>query len=74
MARSITTDEGTTVTLTDGKVFLTHPEAPVDMRGIQAGRAVCHGQGFQPAPLFPGALRPSVLRAIADLIENTKES
>lgn len=74
MADSITTAEGTTVTFTGDKVFLTHPEAPADVQDIEAGRIVYEGHGFQPAPLFPGALRPSVLRAIADLIENRKES
>lgn len=43
--------------------------APGDMRAIEAGRVVYAGAGFQPAPFFPGALRPEVLRAIADLIE-----
>lgn len=74
MAKSITTDSGTTVTITEGKVILEHPDAPEDMRTIEVGRTVYDGTGFQPASFFPAALRPAVLRAIADLIDNTKEA
>lgn len=69
----IVTSAGTTVSLEvrDGEkvVILEVPDAPVNLRSLEAGRIVFEGQGFQPAPFFPGALRPEVLRAIADLIE-----
>ena len=69
MAKSITTSTGTTVSITEGKVILEHPEAPKDMRVIEVGRIVFEGTGFQPAPFFPGAMATETLRAIADLME-----
>lgn len=71
---SITTSTGTTVSLEqDGEntlVILAAPDAPEDMRRIEAGRLVYNNAGFQPAFFFPGALSVEVLRAIATLIEN----
>ncbi|MGW3545870.1 hypothetical protein ACWDNI_35755 [Nocardia niigatensis] len=69
--RTITTDTGTIVSLTelDGYllVLLDHPDAPADMRPTEAGRVI---EGtFQPAPFAAWGARPAVLRAIADLIE-----
>lgn len=49
-------------------VVLDNPEAPDDMRNTEAGIVVQSG-GFQPATFAAFALRPAVLRAIADLIE-----
>lgn len=72
--RSITTEHDVTVTVTSTDlVVLDHPDAPDDMRHIEVGRLTHCGEGFQPVPLFPGAMRPDVLRAIADLIESIKE-
>lgn len=52
-------------------VILDHPEAPGDMRNLEAGRIA--GGGFQPAPFLAGAMRPETLRAIADLIESIND-
>lgn len=66
---------GTTVTLKDSVdgplVILDHPDAPKDLRNLEAGRIVTQpaGAGFQAAPFSVGAMRPETLRAIADLIE-----
>lgn len=69
--RSITTSTGTTITLTDCDdmtlVLLDAPDAPADMRNLEAGRLV--DGGFQPAPFAAWGLVPATLRAIADLIE-----
>lgn len=71
--RSITTPNGTTVSLeqVDGetRVFLTAS----DMPRIEAGRLVYDGKGFQPAPFAAVALRPTALRAIADLMETPND-
>lgn len=68
MSVSITTSTGSTVTLNDvGRVVLDHPDAPDDMRHQEAGRVI--DGGFQPAPFAEWALRPEMLRALADLIE-----
>ncbi|MCP1414370.1 hypothetical protein [Paenarthrobacter sp. A20] len=71
---SITTSSGTTVSVhqsgPDALLFLDHPEAPDDMRHLEAGRVT--QEGFQPAPFAAFGLGPETLRAIADLIENTK--
>lgn len=69
MAKSITTEHGTTVSIINGKVILDHPEAPKGDRNIEAGRIVFEGHGFQPAPFLPGAMTADTLRAIADLME-----
>ncbi|MFE2994149.1 hypothetical protein ACFXG4_03945 [Nocardia sp. NPDC059246] len=72
--RTITTASGSTVTLTDRDgdliVLLDHPDAPADMRPTEAGRVI--DGGFQPAPFAAWGLRPSGLRAIADLIEGVR--
>ena len=72
--QSITTETGTVVTLQDAEEFptivLDHPDAPADMRRIEVGRITHDGEGFQPAPFVAGSMRPAVLRAIADLMEN----
>lgn len=69
--RTVTTTAGTTVTLTERHgetlVLLDHPDAPADMRSTEAGRIL--DSGFQPRPFVAWALKPEVLRAIADLIE-----
>lgn len=66
-----TTTGGTTISLLDSPagrlVILENQEAPVDMRRIEAGRI--GPVGFQPAPMAEFGMRPEVLRAIADLIE-----
>lgn len=72
---TITTSTGTIVSLkpsNDGPqpilaVVLDNPAAPSDMRGVEVGRVV--DGGYQPAMFAPWALRPEVLRAIADLID-----
>lgn len=70
---SITTEHGTTVVLDEfDRIFLAHPDAPEDMRNLEAGR-ILNG-GFQPIMFPQYALRPAVLRAIAELTELTKES
>lgn len=69
MAKSITTENGTTVSIINCKVILDHAESPEDLRNIEAGRIVFEGHGFQPAPFFPGAMSSETLRAIADLME-----
>jgi hypothetical protein len=67
----ITTPSGTTVDVkqVDGLhvVILDNPAAPDDMRNVEAGR-ITEG-GFQPAMLSAFGMSPTVLRAIADLIE-----
>lgn len=69
----ITTSTGTDVYVTtreatrDRIVVLDNPAAPEDMRHCEAGRVI--DGGFQPAPFAAWALRPEVLRAIADLID-----
>ena len=71
----ITTSSGTTVDVQkiDGEqvIILDHPDAPEDMRNIEAGRIV-EGMGFQPAPFALFALRPEVLRVIAGLVEGAE--
>jgi hypothetical protein len=75
----ITTKNGSTVKIdlhpTGALVILDHPDAPEDMRHKEAGRIIDVGGelGFQPAPLAAFAMRPDVLRAIADLIEQPDE-
>ena len=73
MSGHVQISTGAVVSLEDNSVntviMLRDANAPEDMREIEAGRIVCDGRGFQPAMFFPGALRPEVLRAIADLIE-----
>jgi hypothetical protein len=69
--RTITTDTGTTITLTDRGddtvVLLNNPSAAPDAPDLEAGRII---QGaFQPAPFAAWGLTPPALRAIADLIE-----
>lgn len=68
----ITTSTGATVrvdTIDEQTVIiLDHPAAPDDMRNLEAGRIV-EGMGFQPAPFAEYALRPEMLRAIADLVD-----
>ncbi|MBF6277009.1 hypothetical protein [Nocardia nova] len=69
--RSITTDTGTTISLTeeggDTIVMLHAPAAPDDMQSTGAGRII---QGsFQPVPFAAWGLTPSALRAIAALID-----
>ncbi|WP_280381025.1 hypothetical protein [Nocardia wallacei] len=73
-SRTITTDTGTVITLNglDGTVYLDHPEAPADMRGLEAGRII--DGGFQPAPFAAWGLVPETLRALADLIEAEERS
>jgi hypothetical protein len=70
-ATSVTTPEGTTVSLEqhDGitEVVLAHPDAPADLQHKVAGR-VTEGS-FQPIMFCQFAMRPAVLRAIADLID-----
>lgn len=70
-AKTITTETGTTVSLKpDGShalVVLDNPSAPDGMRDLEAGRVV--NGAFQAAMFMDFALRPSVLRAIATLIE-----
>lgn len=72
-AQPITTDHGTTVDLVheagETVVVLSAEDAPTNV----AGRLVYDGTGFQPAPFAPFAMRPDVLRAIADLIEANTE-
>ncbi|MFE3052311.1 hypothetical protein [Nocardia sp. NPDC059239] len=74
--RTITTDTGSIVTLTerDGDivVLLDHPNAPADMRGVEAGRVI--DGGFQPALFAPWGLTPPTLRALADLIEENTDA
>lgn len=72
MSTTKTTSTGSTITLRDDEhngqlVILDHPEAPSDMRDLEAGRVI--DGGFQPAPFAAFALSPEALRAIADLIE-----
>ena len=71
-SQTITTSTGSTVKIEhvhdDLVIVLDHPEAPKGMRNHMAGRIV-EGIGFQPAPFAAYALRPEVLRVIADLIE-----
>lgn len=71
MTTAITTLGGTTVSLeySDGEllVILTAPDAPADLRRVEAGRVV-HG-GFQPITRRDYAMRPDVLRIIGDLVE-----
>lgn len=69
----VQTSVGGTVSLVAGPddlllVVLDHPEAPEDMRHLEAGRII-HG-GFQPAPFAEYGLRPETLRIIAALIED----
>lgn len=67
----ITTERGVIVETREYEegalVIVDHPQAPSDIRNLEVGRIV--GGGFQPAPFLAGALSPSTLRAIADLIE-----
>jgi hypothetical protein len=71
MAATVITSTGTTVTLEPSVhgplVILDNPNAPADMRNIEAGR-ITDG-GYQSAPFSLGALTPETLRAIAHLIE-----
>lgn len=71
-SNSITTEAGTTVSLEEANgetlVFLASPDAPEDMKRTEAGRIV-YGAAYQPS-MFPAfAMRPNVLRALADLID-----
>lgn len=67
----ITTDTGTTITLARDSVntlvILDNPAAPDDLRHAEVGRVI--SGAFQAIPFMTVALRPAVLRAIADLIE-----
>ena len=67
----ITTSTGTTVSTKPSEhgtlIILDHPDAPGDMRNLEAVR-IFRGC-FQAAPFSEGAMRPETLRAIADLIE-----
>lgn len=69
----ITTENGTTVrVIRYGMtliVELDNPAAPPDMRDTEAGRII--DGGFQPSPRAAFAMRPDVLRAIAELMEVT---
>ena len=73
---TITTSTGTTIRLeqrreTDPQslvVILDNPAAPDDMRDNEVGRVI--DGGYQPAMFAPWALRPEVLRGIADLIDS----
>lgn len=73
-----TTRTGTTVWVTtrettgDRIIVLDNPAAPTDMQMTEAGRII--NGGFQPAPFAAWALRPEVLNAIADLIEQESEA
>lgn len=73
--KSITTDGGTTVSLEEVNgatlVFLDAPDAPEDMKRVEAGR-VAEGIAYQPPIFAPFAMRPAVLRAIADLIDGER--
>lgn len=75
-AEPITTEHGTTVSLDkehgETVVVLSSPGAPRNTAGrlIDIGGEV----GFQPAPFAPWAVRTDALRAIADLIDSTKEN
>lgn len=66
-----TTEHGTIISLEEAEgrtvVILEHPSAPEDMRYVEAGRV--ERGGFQPAVFAAFALRPSALRALADLID-----
>lgn len=66
-SRVITTTAGTTVQIVhrggDARVYCDHR----DLRPCEVGRIV--DGSFQPAPPAEWALRPAVLRAIAELIE-----
>lgn len=68
----ITTSTGSTVRLDtideETVIILDSLHAPEDMRNHVAGRVV-EGFGFQPVPFALYALRPEVLRAIADLVD-----
>lgn len=70
--KSIATDSGTTVSIEEHAgltlVILTAPAAPPGMQRVEVGRVV-DGGGFQVIPFMAFALRPAVLRAIADLVE-----
>lgn len=72
-ATSITTEHGTIIELFETKqdtlVLLSNPSKYPDKARDLAGRLALDGAGFQPAPSADFAMRPSVLRAIADLIE-----
>jgi hypothetical protein len=48
-------------------VLLDHPDAPEDMRNVEAGRII--GGHFQPMPFVNFGMSPEALRAIADLVE-----
>jgi len=78
MTATITTSTGTTISCLSGAdgelVMLTNPDAPADLRTIEAGRLARHLDtvGFQPAPFFPAALSAEVLRGIADLLEESR--
>lgn len=71
----ITLSNGTTVDVKqvdgDQVVILDNPQAPDNMRNVEAGRIVDFGgaSGFQPAPFALYALRPEALRVIAGLVE-----
>lgn len=69
-----TTSMGGTVTLVQVDhllVMLDHPDAPPSLRNVEAGRVI--EGAFQPASFFPAAMRPEVLRLIADLIEEVAQ-
>lgn len=70
-AMSHTTSSGSTVTVIPSDagplIVLDHPEAPEDLRNAEVGRVI--EGSFQPAPFCVVGLRPEMLRAIADLIE-----
>lgn len=74
--KTITTEAGTTVTVTEDAgmllVICDHPDAPEDLRHAEVGRIVAGG-GFQPAFLCAFAMTPAVLRAIADHIDAVQE-
>ncbi|WP_311208754.1 MULTISPECIES: hypothetical protein [unclassified Aeromicrobium] len=74
----ITTSTGTTITTEPSPagelVILSSPDAPADLRTIEAGRFATFGDGlgFQPAPFFPGVLSAETLRGIAELLEQSR--
>lgn len=70
MTNSITTERGTTISLSEGDqtiVILDNPNVPEDKRNTQIGYLT--PGGFSPWGSTLVSLRPETLRALADLIE-----
>ena len=73
----IITSGGTTVKLQpcsdcgSADVILDHPDAPANLREVNAGRVTNAGggKGFQPSQFADFSMSPEVLRAIARLME-----